>query len=203
MALPSPALFIPRGKVATLSLLHLLFACRVAVDVNLPPMWEAVDRGRGKMEGLTTLNQALMRGLPSCHQIFRGRANFIASLPLFAFLKNASLMNPSLDLACTGGGFMPWLTRQGLVEAYTCGGADASLLVQQLDVRLELADCLGMAARVCLAVISSADESLCDLGTFAFVVSHLFFAGGATCQPSPSSSASFRGWRRSTLRCRG
>ena len=51
------------------------------------------------MDGIATLNQALMRGLPSCRQIFGGRAHFSASLPLIAFVKNVSLMNPSLDPA--------------------------------------------------------------------------------------------------------
>ena len=71
------------------------------------------------------------------------------------------------------GGFTPWLTCQGSVEASTRGGADASLLAQQLDGRLALADSLWMAVRICLAVIPSADESLRDLGTFDFVASHL------------------------------
>ena len=35
-----------------------------------------------------------------------------------------------------------------------------------------------MAARACLAVVPSVDEALHDLGTFAFVASHLFYAGG-------------------------
>ena len=89
-----------------------------------------------------------------------------------------SLLNPYLDPACTGGGFPPWLTRQGLVEAYTHGGADASLLAQQLDGRLSLADFLRLAARVRLAVTPSADETHRDLGIFAFVASHLFSPGG-------------------------
>ena len=50
------------GKVATLSLLHLHFSCGVAVDVDIPPIWDSVARGIGKMEGLSTLNQALMMG---------------------------------------------------------------------------------------------------------------------------------------------
>ena len=37
--LPSPAPSVPTGKVATLSLLHLRFACGVAVDVYLLPVW--------------------------------------------------------------------------------------------------------------------------------------------------------------------
>ena len=35
-----------------------------------------------------------------------------------------------------------------------------------------------MAARICLAVIPSADEALRELGTFAFVALHFFSAGG-------------------------
>ena len=103
-ALPSPAPAGPTGKVATLSLLHLRFVCGVAADVDLPPNWESVARGRGKMDGLATLNQALIRGLQSCRRIFGGSAHFSASLPLLAFVKNVSLLNPSLDPACTGGG---------------------------------------------------------------------------------------------------
>ena len=55
------------------------------------------------MDGLATLNQALMRGLPSCRRIFGGSAHFSAFLPLLAFVKNMSLLNPSLDPMCTGG----------------------------------------------------------------------------------------------------
>ena len=76
------------------------------------------------------------------------------------------------------GGFTPWLTRQGAVEASTRGGVDASLLNQQIYGRLALADSPRTDAQVCLADILSADEALCDLGTFAFVASHLFSAGG-------------------------
>ena len=176
-ALPSPSPAAPGSKVARLSLLHLRFACGVAGDDDLPPLWEAVALGRGKTEGLATLNQALMRGLPSCRRVFGGRAHFSASLPLLALVKNVSLMNPSLDPACAVGGFTPWLTRQGTVEASTRGGADASLLAQQLDGRLASADSLRTAARVRLAAIPSAEESLRDLGTFAFFASHLFSAG--------------------------
>ena len=104
MSLPSPALSGPTGKVVTLSLLHLRFACGVAVDVDLPPTWESVARGRGKMERIATLNQAPLRGLPSCCRIFGGRVHFSAFSPLLAFVKNVSLLNPSLDPACTGGG---------------------------------------------------------------------------------------------------
>ena len=69
-AVPSPVPFAPTGKVATLSLLHLHFTCRVAVDGGLPPIWEAVDQGKGRMEGLATLNQDLTRGLSSCLRVF-------------------------------------------------------------------------------------------------------------------------------------
>ena len=52
---------------------------------------------KGCMEGIVTLNQTLLRGLPSYWRFFRGGAHFSASLPLLAFIKNVSLMNPSLD----------------------------------------------------------------------------------------------------------
>ena len=75
---------------------------------------------------METLNQALMRGLSSCQQVFGGRAHFSASFPLLTLAKNVSLMNPSLDPACAVWGFTPCLTRQGTVEASTHGGDDAS-----------------------------------------------------------------------------
>ena len=79
----------------------------MAVDGDLPTIFEAVARGKGRMEGLATLNQDLMRGLSSCLQVFGGRAYFSASLPMLAFVKNVSLLNPSLDPTCTGGGSLP------------------------------------------------------------------------------------------------
>ena len=100
---PYPAPSGPTGKVATPYLLHLRFTCGVTVDGDIPPIWEAVVRGKGRMEGLATLNQALMRGLSSCLWVFGGRDHFSASTPLLAFAKKSSLMNPSLDPACTGG----------------------------------------------------------------------------------------------------
>ena len=106
-----------------------------------------------------------------------GSTHFSASLPLLALVKNVSLVNPYLDLACAGGGFTLWLNRQGMVEVSICGGADASLLAQQLDGHLVLADSLQTAARVRLAAIPSADEELRELSTFAFVASHLFSTG--------------------------
>ena len=53
-------------KLVTLSLLHLHFVCGVEVDWYLPPIWEAVSRGRGRMEVLSNLSQDLMWSLPSC-----------------------------------------------------------------------------------------------------------------------------------------
>ena len=175
VAVISPSPSAPTGKVVTLSLLHLRFACRVAVDGDLPPIWEVVTQGKGRMEGLATLNQTLMRGLPSYSRVFGGRNHFSASLPLLAFVKSVSLMKPSLDPEFTGGGgVMPKLTRQGSVEASTRGGSNASLLAQQLDGRLTIGGLLRLSARVRLAVIPSAEEALCDLDTFAFVALHLF-----------------------------
>ena len=56
------------------------------------------------MEGLATLNQALICFLPSCFWFFVSRAYFIASFPLVAFVKKVNMLNPSFDPACTGGG---------------------------------------------------------------------------------------------------
>ena len=61
---PSPAPSAPTGKVATLSLLYIRFTCGVAVDGGLPCIWEVVAWGKGWIEGIATLNQFLMRGLP-------------------------------------------------------------------------------------------------------------------------------------------
>ena len=77
-ALPSPSPAAPTTKVATLSLLHLFFVCGVTGDGGLPPIWEAVARGRGSMEGLENLNQTLMWVLPSCCRLFGGRDHFSA-----------------------------------------------------------------------------------------------------------------------------
>ena len=48
-AVLSSALSSPTGKVATLSLLHLRFACGMAVYGDLPPIWEAVAWGKGPL----------------------------------------------------------------------------------------------------------------------------------------------------------
>ena len=42
VALYSPSLDVPAGRVATLSLIHLCFSCMVAGDGDLPPTCEAV-----------------------------------------------------------------------------------------------------------------------------------------------------------------
>ena len=68
--------------------------------------------------------------------------------------------------------------RRGTVEASTRGGSDTSLLAQQLNRGLASAYSLWMAARVHIAITPSADEALCNLGTFAFIASHLFSADG-------------------------
>ena len=94
----------PGGKVACLSLPHIRFAFGVAGDSDLPPIWKAVAQVQGKMEGMVTLNQALIRGLPSCRRIFGERAHFRASVPLLALVKNFLLVNPSLYPAYAGGG---------------------------------------------------------------------------------------------------
>ena len=60
----------------------------------------------------------------------------------------------------------------------THGGADTSLLTQQLDGRLASVDSLQTAVRVFLANIPSVEEALRNLATFAFVALRLFSAVG-------------------------
>ena len=50
--------------VAAISLLHLCFACGVVGHADLHPLWEELARVKGRMEGLATLKQILLRGLP-------------------------------------------------------------------------------------------------------------------------------------------
>ena len=130
---------------------HLRFVCGLAEGGDLHPIWEEFARGRGRMEGMYTLNQALIRGLQSCRRVFEGRDHLSASLPLI----NVILLNPSLDPYCTGGGFTTRITRHGSVEASTRGGANSSLLAHQLDGRLDLVDLLRLAVSVRLEVIRS------------------------------------------------
>ena len=73
---------------------------------------------------------------------------------------------------------MPSLNWQCTAKASTCGGADASLLYQNLDGSLASAEYLRTSTRIRLAAILSADEALRDLGTYASVILHLFSAGG-------------------------
>ena len=104
MEAPPPPPAAPEGRVTALSILHLRFACGVAGDGEMSPIWEAVTRGKGRTESLATLNQMLMRGITSCSWVFFWEgAHFSASLPLHTFIKNVSLCNPSLYPACTGG----------------------------------------------------------------------------------------------------
>ena len=59
----------------------------------------------------------------------------------------------------------------------TCVVDDVSLLAQKLDGRLALAESLRTSMSR-LSTIPSPEEALRDLGTFAFVASHIFSAGG-------------------------
>ena len=63
------------------------------------------------------------------------------------------------------------------MEESAGGGTNTSLLAQHLDGRLDLVDSLWMSARILLATILSAVKALRNLGTFAFVASHIFSAG--------------------------
>ena len=136
-ALPSHYLAAPAGMDATLLLLHLRFTCRVAGDGDLSPIWEAVARGKINMEGLETLKQTLMRGLPSCIQVFGGGEGggvALQSLPPPPITGQERvtvepLLRPSLlwegvhsvsDTPGGGLGVHPW-------------GVDTSLLAQKFD----------------------------------------------------------------------
>ena len=59
---PSPAMTAVR--VADLSLMQPFFACRVAGDGVLVPIWEEVARSKRMADGLVILNQALLWVLP-------------------------------------------------------------------------------------------------------------------------------------------
>ena len=54
--LPFPSPAAPVVKVAHIYLTHIRFACGVVGDSDLPPIWDALVQGRGKKEGLATLN---------------------------------------------------------------------------------------------------------------------------------------------------
>ena len=74
-------------SVTILLLLHLCFACGVAGDRYLPTIWEAVVWRKVSTEGLTTLNQNPLRGVPSYYRDFWVRAHFSASLTLLELVK--------------------------------------------------------------------------------------------------------------------
>ena len=59
---------------------------------------------KGRTEGLTTLYQMIMRGIPPHQRVFGRRSHFSVSLLLLAFINNVSLTNTSLDPAYAGGG---------------------------------------------------------------------------------------------------
>ena len=80
------------------------WGCGVEGDAELPLIWEEVDQAKRRIEGLTTLNQALLIWIQSYQRVFRGRAHFSDYLQLLDFINNVYLMNPSLDPACVGGG---------------------------------------------------------------------------------------------------
>ena len=74
------------------------------LHVDLPPIYEVVTHVKERTEGLTTLNQKLLRGVPLCWRGFGGMEHFSASLTLLVFLRNMYLMNPYLDPAYAGAG---------------------------------------------------------------------------------------------------
>ena len=185
-----------------LLLLHLLFTCGVAGYAGILPIWEEVSRVRGRTEGLSTLNQTILRVIPSCWRVFGGRAHFSASLPLFAFVKNMSLMNPSLDPLCDGGAFTPLMTLQGTLEASTHGESYASLLAHHMDGQLASVESLQTAAQVHLALILSVDEVFRNLKPFPWWHCTSSPLGVNMRQKLQSSFISFRDWSSSTPRYR-
>ena len=97
---------------------------------------------KGHTNGMANLNQVLLRGLPFCKRVFWVRENFSDSLPILEFIKNVSLINPSLDPSCGRGGFTPGMTLHSRFEASTRLGSDDSLLAQHLHCQLASADFL-------------------------------------------------------------
>ena len=71
-------------------------------------------------------------------------------LPLLALVKNISLLNPSLDPACTegGGGVTPCLKFQNTTEVSTLVVLKASLLYQQLYGQITFTNTLWKATSV-------------------------------------------------------
>ena len=134
--LPSPFPTAPARRIAALFLLNLHFECRMAGYGGLLSIWGEVARVKGHTKGLATLNQVLLWGILSCRRFFGRRSQFSASLLLLEFIKTISLMNLSLEPACAGGRFTPWMTRQGTVEVLIHLGLDASLLAHHLYGRL-------------------------------------------------------------------
>ena len=95
--LPSPSPAALSEKVVYLLLIQLCFSCDMLGHGDLLPIWEEVDRVKGCTEGLDTQNKVLLRGVPSCYRVFRGRVHFSASLLQLPFVNNIFLWNPSLD----------------------------------------------------------------------------------------------------------
>ena len=56
LELPFPSPAAPVVKVTNIYLPHIRFTCGMVGDSDLPPIWDAVVQGRGKPEGLATLN---------------------------------------------------------------------------------------------------------------------------------------------------
>ena len=87
---------MPAGRVTTILLMGLHFMCGVAGGGYLDPIWEKAARAKGRTEFMVTLNQVLLRGILSCWGVFEEEAHFSTSLRLLLFVKNISLINPSL-----------------------------------------------------------------------------------------------------------
>ena len=67
-----PYLAAPERRVATILILHLRFDFGVAGNGDMSPIREEVLRGKGRTEGLETINQTVMRRLTFCCWVFGG-----------------------------------------------------------------------------------------------------------------------------------
>ena len=103
-AIPPHSPVTPSRRFPTLSILRLRFTCGVEGYRDLTPICEAVTRGKVRMEGLVTLNQTLIGGIPSCHWAFWSRSHLSASLPLLVLFNKILLCNSSKDTDCSRGG---------------------------------------------------------------------------------------------------
>ena len=67
----------PGVRVSSLKGLHLRFVCRVATDLEVPPMWVKVTVSHSKQEGLEILSQYLFTGMESFRHDFHSHTQLL------------------------------------------------------------------------------------------------------------------------------